>query len=79
MASHIGLIFRNEKAQARVDTALAAIRASGVDIPESPSKTRDPKENDTLNLEWLAEALEAVETTVRKPAAKAKPAAKGDK
>lgn len=74
MASHIGLIFRNEKAQARVDTALAAIRASGVDIPESPSKTRDPRENDTLNLEWLAGALEAVEASVRKPATRKAPA-----
>ena len=75
MASSIGLIYRNEKAQARVDTALAAIIADGkLQVQELPSKTRDRDENDTLRLEWLADALEAIEASVRKPASKAKAA-----
>lgn len=79
MASSLGLIFRNETAQARVDTALAAIIADGkINVPDLPSKARDRDENDTLRLEWLADALEAVEASVRKaPATKAK-AAKDD-
>lgn len=78
MASHIGLIFRNEQAQARVDTALAAIIASGaVDVAPLPRKMRDPKENETLQLEWLAGALEAVEASVRKPTTKPKAPSKG--
>lgn len=76
MASHIGLIFRNEQAQARVDTALAAILATGkVDVPSLPRKTRDARENETLRLEWLAEALEAVEAATQP---KPKPKAKGN-
>lgn len=75
MASSLGLIFRNETAQARIDTALAAIIADGkLKVPELPAKARDRDENDTLRLEWLADALEAVEASVRKPAAKAKTA-----
>lgn len=79
MASSIGLIYRNEKAQARVDTALAAIIADGkLQVSELPFKTRDRDENDTLRLEWLADVMEAVEASVRKPATNPKAAAKDD-
>ena len=70
MASHIGLIYRNEAAQTRIDTAFAAVVAGGIALPPMPPKTRDPKENETLRLEWIAAALEAVGDTVRPAPAK---------
>lgn len=70
MVSHIGLIYRNDAAQKRIDAAVAAIVASGIELPPLPEPTRDQKHNETLRLEWLAEALEAIEATVRPATAK---------
>ena len=74
MVSHLGLIYRNDAAQTRIDAALAAIAASGtVTIPPMPDRTRDGKYNETLRMEWIAEALEAIAASTSK---RPKPATK---
>lgn len=71
MVSHLGLIYRNDAAQTRIDAALAAIAANGtVEIEPMPAKKRDPKENETLRLEWIAGALEAIAVPVKKQTSK---------
>lgn len=73
MVSHIGLIFRNDAAQARIDAALATIVANGTAaIEPMPERTRDPKHNETLRLEWIAGALETIANLApaKKPATK---------
>ncbi|HVL24876.1 MAG TPA: hypothetical protein VM450_12380 [Thermomicrobiales bacterium] len=59
MASRIGLNYRNEAAQTRLDGALAALaEAHGVDLPAQPAVNRDPFVTATQRLEWTADVLE---------------------
>lgn len=61
MASKIGMSFRNEMAQNRIDAALVKIGEKNiVTLPGLPPFTRDPVLADTLQREWLAEALETI-------------------
>lgn len=67
MASHIGLAYRADGAMTRIAAAYDAIRASGtIDLPDAPQQTRDPLENSTLRLEWLADVLECVESGAKR-------------
>lgn len=60
MASRIGMSYRNEQAQARIDAALATIASSGVELPAQPPRHRDPNYSHTQRLEWIASVLETL-------------------
>lgn len=63
MASKIGMSYRNEAANNRIKAALAEIDAKElVTLPDPPRFTRDKVLAETLQLEWLADALEQVAT-----------------
>lgn len=75
MASKIGMTYRNEAAQARIDTTLEALSAGlPLDVGSVPTNRRDPVLQETLRLEWMADLLEALaaEPEPSKPATKAK-------
>lgn len=59
MASRLGMTIRNERANARIDAALAQM-AEGLDVPAAPDQPRDRLLAETLRLEWIADSLEAV-------------------
>lgn len=62
MASRIGMSYRNEAAQGRIDAALAQLAENfGDALPAQPALTRDAVYNETLRLEWTADTLEAVQ------------------
>lgn len=72
MASPVGLAIRNEKAQVRINDALAKLAATqDAALPDQPIRTRDPLLRETLRLEWTAETLEGL--VVATPVKKANP------
>lgn len=77
MASKIGMSYRNEAAQARIDATLDGLTARlTTDVPPVPTNRRDPVLQETLRLEWMADLLEslAAEPEPSRTATKAKAA-----
>lgn len=59
MASPVGLAIRNEKAQVRLNDALAKLAGDlGIEVPDQPVRRRDLFLNETFRLEWTADTLE---------------------
>lgn len=75
MASRIGMGYRRQAAEQRIDAALdQVISGLGVGVPPFPARARDADLNEVLRLEWIATALEALVDD--KPTAKKAPAKK---
>lgn len=75
MASKIGMTYRNEAAQARIDATLEGLtEALTLDVGPVPTNRRDPVLQETLRLEWMADLLEALaaEPEPSKPVTKVK-------
>lgn len=61
MASPVGIAIRNEKAQLRINDALALFgELLEVELPENPARSRDPLLREMLRMEWTAETLEVL-------------------
>lgn len=61
MASKIGMTYRNEAAQARIDATLEGLtKGLTLDVGPVPTNRRDPILQETLRLEWMADLLEVL-------------------
>lgn len=70
MASRIGMSYRNEASQGRIDAALTSlVNDFTLDVQPLPSNRRDPILQEAVRLEWTADVLEAIAASSGVPGA----------